>query len=218
MGKTILTPNQQLLLDQVAESELIHEAFYLTGGMALSEFYLQHRISEDLDLFSEKELVTNDIAAWVKETGKKLNSKITFETLRGQLIYYFNFPSETVKVEFAYFPFDVLGTYKKYKKLRIASLDDIAANKLQAILTRSRGRDYFDLFEIIKHEKSSIGQIRKNHRLKYDVFVPDEELARRLTAVLDAKDQPKFLKEMNWKKVEDFFLLEAKKLESKILK
>jgi predicted nucleotidyltransferase component of viral defense system len=189
----------------------------LTGGTALSEFYLQHRLSEDLDFFSENELVETDIATWVQTTTKTLRTKVAFETLQGQLIYYFSFPNDTVMVDFAYFPFPVLGKYKKYKQLRIASIEDIAANKLQAILTRSRGRDYFDIYEIIKQNKSSIEQMRKGYQLKFDVYIPDEQLARRLTAVLDTKDQPKFLQTVNWKTIEQFFLTEAKKLQKKII-
>lgn len=217
MGKTILTPNQQLLLDKIAENKIITRDFYLTGGTALSEFYLKHRLSEDLDFFTENELVETDIAAWVKTTAKTLQTKVSFETLRGQLIYYFSFPNETVKVDFAYFPFPVLGTYGKYKMLRIASLEDIVVNKLQAILTRSRGRDYFDIYELLKKTKSSIEQMRKDYQLKFDVFIPDEQLAKRLTAVLDAKDQPRFLKATDWKLVIQFFLSEAKKLEPHII-
>ncbi|MCL4352943.1 nucleotidyl transferase AbiEii/AbiGii toxin family protein [Patescibacteria group bacterium] len=217
MGKTILTPNQQLLLDKAAENKIITSDYYLTGGTALSEFYLQHRLSEDLDFFTENELSETDIAAWVKTTAKILQTKVTLETLRGQLIYYFSFSNETVKVDFAYFPFQVLGKYKKYKGLRIASLEDIAVNKLQAILTRSRSRDYFDIYEILKNNKSTIEQMRKDYRLKFDVFVPDEQLARRLTAVLDAKDQPRFLKAMDWKIIEQFFLTQAKSLQPNII-
>ena len=72
MGKTILTPNQQLLLEHASQSKVITDTFYLTGGTALSEFYLQHRLSEDLDFFSEEELDTTAIAAWVKATAKTI--------------------------------------------------------------------------------------------------------------------------------------------------
>jgi hypothetical protein len=43
-----LNPLQDKVLSIVQESGA---AFYLTGGTALSRFYLQHRFSEDLDLF-----------------------------------------------------------------------------------------------------------------------------------------------------------------------
>src|SRR6266567_2083694 len=100
MGKTILTPNQQLFLDAIAENKILTKQYYLTGGTALSEFYLQHSLSEDLDLFSDQEIVEND-----------------------------------------------------------------AVNKLQAILTRSRGRDYFDLYEIVLRKNIPFVQIRKDYRL-----------------------------------------------------
>jgi hypothetical protein len=47
---TILTPIQSNFL-----IEFFHltQEFYLTGGTALSAFYLQHRFSEDLDLFTQ---------------------------------------------------------------------------------------------------------------------------------------------------------------------
>lgn len=55
-GKTILTPFQQLLLNLLASDNYISHRFYLTGGTALSKFYLKHRFSEDFYLFSEKEV------------------------------------------------------------------------------------------------------------------------------------------------------------------
>ena len=54
MGKTILTSEQHLVLDMAAKDELINSWFYLTGGTALAEFYLRHRLSEDLDFFSDE--------------------------------------------------------------------------------------------------------------------------------------------------------------------
>jgi hypothetical protein len=41
--------------------------FYLTGGTALAEFYLQHRLSEDLDFFSEQEVESQAIAVFWKQ-------------------------------------------------------------------------------------------------------------------------------------------------------
>ncbi|HJW83650.1 MAG TPA: nucleotidyl transferase AbiEii/AbiGii toxin family protein [Anaerolineae bacterium] len=49
------------------------QAFYLTGGVALSEFYLQHRLSQDLDLFTQSqpafEASENDLATAAREVG-----------------------------------------------------------------------------------------------------------------------------------------------------
>lgn len=51
--------------------------FYLTGGTALSRFYLNHRYSDDLDFFAHKK---SDFLAAVKEITVKLKSKFNLET------------------------------------------------------------------------------------------------------------------------------------------
>jgi hypothetical protein len=45
---------QQSLLGKISQIDLISENFFATGGTTLSVFYLHHRLSEDLDLFSSK--------------------------------------------------------------------------------------------------------------------------------------------------------------------
>jgi len=54
MARTILSPNQTRLLEIIANDKEICHRFYLTGGTALAEFYLHHRLSEDLDFFFRK--------------------------------------------------------------------------------------------------------------------------------------------------------------------
>lgn len=58
-GKGTLEPLQRkLLFDLGKVSDISH--FYLTGGTALAEFFLAHRHSYDIDLFTAKNgLVTH---------------------------------------------------------------------------------------------------------------------------------------------------------------
>jgi len=49
----ILTPFQETVLREIGHSSL-NENFFLTGGTALSAFFLQHRYSEDLDFFTDQ--------------------------------------------------------------------------------------------------------------------------------------------------------------------
>ncbi len=46
--------------------------FYLAGGTALSEFYFHHRISEDLDFFTEEELDIKELERFINLIGKKI--------------------------------------------------------------------------------------------------------------------------------------------------
>lgn len=50
----ILTPSQQELLRRFFAYE-VGRAFFLTGGTALAAYYLHHRLSQDVDLFTLEE-------------------------------------------------------------------------------------------------------------------------------------------------------------------
>ena len=56
MANTILTPEQHAFLEFVKKQPALIAQFYFTGGTCLSEYYLHHRFSEDLDFFSEEEI------------------------------------------------------------------------------------------------------------------------------------------------------------------
>jgi len=75
MAQTILNPDQELILKVLAHEKLFVKNFYLTGGTALSEYYLHHRISEDLDFFSEREIDK----IWLNTIAKKIKEEIKFE-------------------------------------------------------------------------------------------------------------------------------------------
>lgn len=59
MGKTMapgtgLDSRQEQFLAVVLQDPYIVECFYLTGGTALSSWYLHHRASYDLDFFAKR--------------------------------------------------------------------------------------------------------------------------------------------------------------------
>ena len=64
----ILTPFQKQALKAIGESPLV-DNFYLTGGTALSAFYLQHRLSEDLDFFSPDPNVIRLVMSHIEGSG-----------------------------------------------------------------------------------------------------------------------------------------------------
>src|SRR3989344_1410211 len=66
---SILSDNQRRLLTLLSEEVQICQSFYLSGGTALAEFYLQHRLSEDLDFFSEEEFESEGVSAVLKKIG-----------------------------------------------------------------------------------------------------------------------------------------------------
>ncbi len=213
MGQSILTSDQQKLLAEVLATSEITTQFYLTGGTALAEFYFLHRISEDFDFFSEEPFSENIVLKWIQNTAQKLKvEEVEYKTLQGQLTFFFHFPTSDIKVDFAYYPFPHLGEFKKYKNLRVASLLDIGTNKLQAIQTRQRGRDFVDLFYILTKSDVTIEKLIHSYRNKFDLVLSEQEVAKHFATVTDAVDQPKFLGETKWVEIEQFFLEQAEKL------
>jgi len=67
---TVLTPLQNSFLNEFFE---LTSDFYLTGGTALSAFYLLHRYSEDLDLFADKDDVFQIVDQPVNQVCQRLN-------------------------------------------------------------------------------------------------------------------------------------------------
>ena len=59
---------QREILMALLSEVMIGESFFLTGGTALSVFYLHHRRSEDIDLFTLSLQSLNEISLWVKRT------------------------------------------------------------------------------------------------------------------------------------------------------
>ncbi len=219
MGQSVLTTSQKKLLGIISEDAYLTKQFFLTGGTALSEFYFQHRFSEDFDLFSETEFDTRKIISWVKKTKSLLGfDRVEQQSLSGQETFFFyTKPKEFVKVDFAYFPFQHLGEFKKYNKLNISSVEDICINKIHAITTRKRSRDYFDLFFCIPHLGWNTNDIIKNYRLKFDVSISTEQLAVSFANVLDTQDEPRFLGNVDWEEVKNYFLGLAKELKNEII-
>ena len=220
MGKGLLTREQKQILEFISKDGKITEDFYFTGGTALSYFYFEHRFSEDLDFFSEREFNSKALLSSISEVGDRVKAiKIEQQSLSGQEIFFFHFSGgKKVKVDFAHFPFTPLGKFLKLNDLKITSVEDVAVNKVHAITTRKRGRDYFDLYLCMKKLEWEPSDLRKNYRLKFEIDLSVEQLATSFLNVLDAQDQPIFLGNQNFEKVRKFFLKEADKLKGDILK
>lgn len=66
MAREILSPLQKKFISLLAQNQLLNKRFYLSGRTALAAYYLKHRLSEDLDFFSLKQIDLSEIDAFVK--------------------------------------------------------------------------------------------------------------------------------------------------------
>ena len=222
MGKTILTPAQKVLLGEISKFTPLTSRFYLTGGTALAEFYFHHRLSEDLDFFSEEEFDTTYITIFLSKNKKRIGfEKFNIEKKPNRYFYFLEFPHEKIKIDFAYYPYPQIRADlgKQVNFLRVDSVFDIATNKVFTLFQNPRPRDYIDLFFIFKETPDfNLNSLISYSRNKFDFAVDEKTLAKHFLEVLDTNkaDYPKIFKPFDKKEMEDFFLGLAKSLEEEI--
>jgi predicted nucleotidyltransferase component of viral defense system len=167
MGKNKVQYYQGIVLKNL--SGRINE-FYLAGGTALSLFYFQHRLSSDLDFFTQ-EFSVKRIGEIVSFLRLKLNRKIR---LIGQnlnqkqskvCVYNISFPNkDALKIDFVEDVLPLIKPTKLVEGVKILSIEDIYLRKLYAISGmvsaideigrvktiggRIDAKDFFDLYHL----------------------------------------------------------------------
>jgi Domain of unknown function (DUF1814). len=208
-----LTASQKIALEVLASSFLKNK-FYWTGGTLLSYYYLHHRYSYDLDFFSEEEFSFDEINQLVNEIKVKGNfEKVEFKKIYDRYEFVF-IGKESLRVEFVYYNHEkkTLRKRKKFLRVFIDSLEDIAANKLIALLDRSEPKDVFDLYFIFTSTKISPQRLIKLVEKKFGVLVSladvwgravliGEKMAEIEPLVLGDRDEKKVL----FKKIKEYF-------------
>lgn len=218
MGKTILTPSQSDALELATQEKEIYKTFFLTGGTALSEFYLHHRYSEDLDFFSEEDFNPDISEKFVTKLQKKFNAKLERRTRTGFYRYELTGDFGILKMDFVYHIFKQLEYGKNNNNLRIASLWDIVVDKLYTIFHRGNARDFVDLYFGIREVGCDFDQLFTALDEKYESTFNRMSLISRLPIVQELTDYPKMLVPFDKKEMEDYFLKVTKSLEGEILK
>jgi len=217
--ESILTVHQRKVLELISKENYFTERFYLTGGTALSEFYLKHRISEDLDFFTEKEEVNPIvIARFLNFNSKKLGLE-KFDTKRvfGLYSFFLHFKDKQVlKVDFNYYPFPRIEKGLKFNNLEINSIYDIAVDKVHTAVLQPRARDFIDLYFIIKKKNYDFFDLLIKAKAKFDWHISAIELGARLIEASKLKDYPRMIKKINHKDWKNFFLEMAKRLRKEI--
>jgi predicted nucleotidyltransferase component of viral defense system len=184
--KTLLNAVQKKFLAVFQKSELA-KYFYWSGGTLLAEEYLYHRLSEDLDFFSDRLFFDEYMAAQIAELRQKTGAKRVREVKRlNRQQFIFEYGKRQLKVEFVYFPFERLDKrqHSKHWKISIDSLRDIAANKTHAAFERNEPKDVFDLYWIMKRGRFSLLQCVKFVENKLGVKIDPVALIAKLIDAL----------------------------------
>lgn len=222
--KTYLSQFQVRLLEIILSEPYLVKNYYWTGGTVLTEFYLHHRESYDLDLFTEKaEVHLPSVMKFSRKAGQKLGAKkITSGRFLGLYSFTFILPDDSeLKIDFNYYPFPRVEVGKKYKTLNVDSLIDIAVNKVHTLFMRPRFRDYIDLYFILNGQNElSLEKLISLADVKFDWHIDPLQLGENLTRIVaptTLKNEPKMLVPFDRKQMEKWYLNLASQLKKDIL-
>jgi len=144
-----ISETQREVLLQLITEPTIEEQFFLTGGTALSTFYLHHRISNDLDLFSLQQANLPEIWFWIRGLwpGKSVVIKEAPHFLSCLIL-------ET-KIDLVIDSLSIeekrpIKIFENGHRLQIDTIQSIVSNKLCACVSRTEPKDYVDLYAIFK--------------------------------------------------------------------
>lgn len=146
-----LTPLQKAFLGRFFRQEA-GRYFFLTGGTALAAFYLHHRLSLDLDLFTLDDFALAEGARLIPLIAQELGWEIPLAR-HTEYFHRFLFRDEegqTLQVDLVRDFGPQFGQRQQFQGILVDSLENIAANKLTAILGRSEPKDFVDLYFILK--------------------------------------------------------------------
>ena len=129
-----ITENMRLVLSGFSQTK-IGARFYLAGGTALS-LQLGHRRSIDLDFFSPTEDIPT-IRAALEESLVVFQPTLA-DSAWGNLIYLVR----DVRVGFYGYGYPLVAPLIEVEGLKLASVEDIALMKLNALLSRAARKDF----------------------------------------------------------------------------
>lgn len=199
--KTIHPVTLELLKDLMTEQ--ICEDFFLVGETATA-LHLGHRISIDLDLFSQKEF---DAEKLKKHLSEKYNISSS-TTATNTLSTFVNFKDTDIKVEFISYKYKLLKPIKIIDGIKLLELDDLIPMKLSAIAGRGSKKDFFDIYFLFnKYNLSKMLDLFKQKFETENLF----HILKSLTFFDDAdKDpEPNLLEKVNWDEVKKIIVREV---------
>ena len=173
--------------------------FCLVGGTSLS-LQLGHRISIDIDLFTDAPYGSLDFHA----IQSKLRSMFPYcqgdcGDIVGMGASYIigNSAFDSIKLDLFYTdPF--IRPIKTIDNIRIASIEDIIAMKLDVVGRNGRKKDFWDLHEL--HDKYAIAEMLSLYAERYPYNHTQEELLHGLTnfSLADTDPDPNCLRSKAW--------------------
>lgn len=188
-----IIPETHSLLEKLSALPVLKDV-RLVGGTALA-LQLGHRTSVDLDFFGRINADSEELRDILREVGRvevaSVSKNINIFCING------------VKVGMVNYPYPWLDLPIVEDRVRLASLNDIAAMKVSAIVNRGTKKDFIDLYTLLLH--FALDEILDMYSRKYSdgsLFI----VMKSLTYFDDAETDPmpNVLNDTTWETVKDF--------------
>lgn len=207
MKDFVLNYNQKKILKNIGF--LQKYGVYLAGGTALA-LQLGHRTSKDLDFYTKEHFEPRELhekfrGAFCEENVSQ--AIIAKDTLK--------FEINITDISIFRYPYRLIRPLQEYQQVKLASSEDIAAMKIEALLTRGKKRDFVDIYFLI--EKYGLENVLKFVQKKYPHAYNEFSCLTSLTYFEDAekKDQGRsrlyLYSNISWKEIKKFLEKEVKK-------
>lgn len=191
---------------------LKEEGFYLAGGTAMA-LQIKHRISVDFDFYNPRVFESEKILLEFQKNSKEV---ILIQKAGDTLLV----KIEGVEISLFTYPYKLLKPLIKTEYLNLASLTDIAAMKLIAIIQRGIQRDFTDLYFLIKQlGLKNIFQLTKEKYPPFNKYLGLQALTYFEDAEkVSLKRKIILLESITWDEIKNFIVQEAKEFKKTLEK
>ena len=206
----VLTPLQREFLARFFAGANAQK-FYLTGGGALAEFYLGHRLSRDIDLFTQDKQAWQEIEPDLKTASDKAGALLNFKPAMEENELHRAFvqlPGESMlKIDLVRDSPPYFGKpVTQPDGVIVDSLENIAVGKLLALYGRAYPRDFVDIYFLLKEGWDFRRLVTLGKEKDPGLF--EHYLAEMLRQVLriPQEDLPIMLKPLDLEEMKAFYL------------
>ncbi len=202
---SILTPLQRDFLNAFF-ARAAAESFFLTGGTALAAFYLRHRYSEDVDLFTldrdALEAMEREIPTIASEIGCAWSLKVKATDFRAILMH--RPPEPSLKVDLVRDAGAQFGEHRRFGVVVVDSMLNIAVNKVTALFGRTAAKDFVDFYFLLK-QGFNLDELMQMAREK-DLGFTEFYFAGSLGQIRHVQDLPRMIQPITIEELCAFFV------------
>jgi len=207
MYESVLDNATQKTIEILALQDFF-KSFYLAGGTACA-LHLGHRTSNDLDFFSNKEILPFEIQNTLRSNGHFITDYSESQTLIGRF-------NET-KISFFHYDYPLIRDLLDLLSIKISSLEDIGCMKIDTISSRGSRRDFVDLYFILRKFDISLKEYfqyfeKKYGKENYNIY----HVLKSMVYFEDAEGDPELnmLVQFSWENMKSFFIEQIKEFKN----